>query len=490
MGSRTATPAVDSFLALGRNQTMRPAHSSTSVSSMRVASRRRMLATTVGMGGLSLPAILALQAAAKDAPAQGTRRHAKSLIIVYLWGGMSHIDSLDPKPEAPREVRGEFQPISTATPGIAICEHLPLLARHTEKMAIIRSIFHDDSAHGRGMYWNLTGHAPPTSGGISPKSTDWPTLAAMVSKLRPAASDVPPAVRLPYPMVDGVLQAGEYGGWLGVEHTPIIMRPSRGEEFAGVSPSLGAEVLRFGELDGHRLAERHGLLSCMDRLSCTDRPLGLPSDFSGFSHFHALAKEMMLGSAVKTACDLDREDPRILESYGNHLGGQSMLQARRLTEAGVPVVQVCCAAGNLNGGVGDMWDTHGDNFNRLKTRLLPVLDRGLSALLQDLEDRGTLDDTLVAVLTDFGRSPQVNGIAGREHYPGCYSVLLAGGGIRGGQVFGSSDATGSRPLTDPCGPPDIHATIFTALGLSPRAELRDHLGRPMVATDGRVLPLL
>lgn len=485
-------PAMAASLALRRNQTMRPAAASTPARSIRVTSRRRMLATTVGMGGMSLPALLALQAAAKDAPAQaqGMRRPAKSLIIVYLWGGMSHIDSFDPKPEAPREVRGEFQPISTATPGIALCEHLPLLARHTEKMAIIRSIFHDDSAHGRGMYWNLTGHAPPTSGGLTPKSTDWPTLAAMISKLKPAPADVPPAVRLPYPMADGVLQAGEYGGWLGVEHTPIIMRPSRGEEFAGVSPSPGADVLRLGDVDGPRIAERHRLFSHLDRLSCTDRPLGLPSDFAGFNHFQALAKEMMLGSAVKTACDLDREDPRILESYGNHLGGQSMLLGRRLTEAGVPVVQVCCAAGNLNGGVGDMWDTHGDNFNRLKTRLLPVLDRGLSALLQDLEDRGTLDDTLVAVLTDFGRSPQINGIAGREHYPGCYSVLLAGGGIRGGQVFGSSDATGSRPLSDPCGPPDIHATIFSALGLSPRAELRDHLGRPLVATDGRVLPLL
>jgi len=469
---------------------MRPANAIPFAADMPIVSRRQMLATAVGISGLSLPAMLALQAAAKDAQASGHRRPAKSLIIVYLWGGMSHIDSLDPKPEAPREVRGEFQPISTATPGIALCDHLSLHAAHTEKMAIIRSMFHDDSAHGRGMYWNLTGHAPPTSGGLSPKSTDWPTLAAMVSKLKPPPSDVPPAVRLPYPMVDGVMQAGEYGGWLGVEHTPIIMRPSRGEEFGGVSPSMGVEVLRSGELDSSRIAERHGLLSHLDRLSRMDRPIGLTSDFAGFDHFHALAKEMLLGSAVKTACDLDREDPRVLESYGNHIGGQSMLLARRLTEAGVPVVQVCCAAGNLNGGVGDMWDTHADNFNRLKTRLLPVLDRGLSALLQDLEDRGTLDDTLVAVLTDFGRSPQVNGIAGRDHYPGCYSVLLAGGGIRGGQVFGSSDATGSRPHSDPCGPADIHATIFQALGLSPRAELRDHLGRPMSATDGRVLPLL
>ncbi len=176
--------------------------------------------------------------------------------------------------------------------------------------------------------------------------------------------------------------------------------------------------------------------------------------------------------------------------YGKHLGGRSMLLARRLTEAGVPVVQVCCAAGDLNGGAGDMWDTHGDNFNRLKNRLLPVFDQGAAALLQDLENRGSLDQTLVVMLTDFGRTPRINGGAGRDHYPNVYSVALAGGGVRGGQVYGSSDNHGAFPRTQPCGPADIHATIFQALGLSPRAELRDPLGRPFPATDGRVLPLL
>ena len=166
-----------------------------------------------------------------------------------------------------------------------------------------------------------------------------------------------------------------------------------------------------------------------------------------------------------------------------------MLLARRLTEAGVPIVQVCCAAGDLNGAVGDMWDTHGDNFNRLKNRLLPVLDHAMSALLQDLANRGTLDETLVVMLTDFGRTPRINGGAGRDHYPSVYSIALAGGGIRGGQVYGSSDTLGAFPRTQPCGPADVHATIFHALGISPRAELRDPLGRPMPVSDGEVLPL-
>jgi len=171
------------------------------------------------------------------------------------------------------------------------------------------------------------------------------------------------------------------------------------------------------------------------------------------------------------------------------LGGHSMLLARRLTEAGVPIVQVCCAAGDLNGGSGDMWDTHGDNFNRLKKRLLPVFDRGASALVNDLGQRGTLDETLVVFLTEFGRTPQINSGAGRDHYPSVYSVALAGGGIQGGQVYGSSDSQGAYPKTKPCGPPDLHATIFRSLGISPRAEIHDMLGRPFPVSNGSVLPL-
>ena len=443
-------------------------------------SRRRLLATSVGTAGLPLAEFLRL----RSCRAAGVGGSARSLIIVYLWGGLSHIDSLDPKPDAPAEVRGPFRPLATATPGIQFTEHLPLLARHTEKLAIVRSIHHDDSAHGRGMYWNLTGHKPPRAGNIPPLSNDWPSIAAMIARLRSPAADVPPAVRIPYPLVDnGTLQAGEYGGWLGVKYDPIIMRPEGGEPFAGVSRSLGAETFSLAAADLPRIARREALRSRLERGP------GRPDDFAGFSHFQSLARDILLGSAVRDAYDLDREDEGVRAAYGDHLGGRSMLLARRLTEAGVPVVQVCCAAGDLNGGQGDMWDTHGDNFNRLEKRLLPVFDRSLSALLADLADRGTLGETLVAVLTDFGRTPRINGGAGRDHYPGVYSVLLAGGGIRGGQVYGSSDGLGAHPKDHPCGPPDIHATIFHALGLDPRAELIDPLGRVFPATDGRVLPL-
>src|SRR5205823_1141528 len=217
--------------------------------------------------------------------------------------------------------------------------------------------------------------------------------------------------------------------------------------------------------------------------------IGVSSGDENFSHFRNLAQDILFGSAVNDAYNLEKEDPKVRESYGNHLGGQSMLLARRLTEAGVPIVQVCCAAGDLNGGQGDMWDTHADNFNRLKNRLLPVFDRGASALLEDLASRGTLDETLVVFLTDFGRTPRINAAAGRDHYPSVYSIALAGGGIRGGQVYGSSDRMGAFPQTQPTGPADLHATIFHALGISPQAHIIDLSGRPVPISDGQVLPL-
>jgi len=448
-----------------------------------VVSRRRLLASA-GIGGLSLPAFLRLQSAAAG-PGTASAGTAKSCIIIYCWGGMSHLESWDLKPEAPVEFRGTFAPIATATPGIQISEHMPLLARQTGKLAIIRSIHHDDSAHGRGMYWNFTGHRPPRAGNIAPDRNDWPSLAAMISRFRAAPRGVPSAVRVPYPMVDNnTLQAGEYGGWLGVKYDPIVIRTPGGEPFGGVSRSLGSESLSLGEVDGGRAATRSDLLATLEK------PISQPADFESFHHFRSLAQDILFGSAVREAYNLDKEDAKVRQSYGNHIGGRSMLLARRLVEAGVPVVQVCCAAGDLNGGSGDMWDTHSDNFNRLKDRLLPVFDRGTSALLEDLHNRGTLDQTLVVMLTDFGRTPRINGAAGRDHYPNVYSVALAGGGVRGGQVYGSSDARGAFPKTQPCGPPDIHATVFQALGIPPRAELRDLLGRPFPISDGTVLPII
>ena len=448
-------------------------------------SRRRMLGTSVGLLGVGLPAWLQITKSASAAP-QAPR--SKSCILLYCWGGMSHHEVFDPKPEAHVEVRGSFSPIETATPGILVGEHTPLLARHTNKLAIIRSMHHNQSAHGRGMYWNMTGHEPPPipAGNIAPTGNHWPSLAAMVSKFRSSPRGVPRAVRLPYPMVDnGTLQAGEYGGWMGIKYDPIVIRTPAGKSWKGVSRTLGSEVLDLGrDVDLKRINSRQKLLQALEQ------PLSEKSDFNRFEHFRQLAADMMLSSGVKDAYDLESEDAKVRESYGDHLGGQSMLLARRLIEAGVPIVQVLCSAGDLNGGAGDMWDTHGNNFNRLKNDLLPPFDRGASALFADLESRGMLDDTLVVIFTEFGRTPKINGAAGRDHYPNVYSVALAGAGIQGGQVYGSSDSNGAFPRTKPATPADLHATIFRALGISPRAEIHDMLNRPFAVSDGEVLPLL
>lgn len=294
--------------------------------------RRRMLATSAGLlGGMSLSSFLGLRAQAADplSPAP-----AKRCIILYCWGGMSHHETWDPKPQAPVEIRGEFQPIQTVTPGIEIGEHMPKLARHTDKLAILRSMHHNDSAHGRGMYWNLTGHQPPRVGNIAPERADWPTLAAMIAKFRNAPLGVPPAVRLPYPMVDNnTLQAGEYGGWLGARYDPIVMRPESGDPWGGVSRSLGSEVLELKSVDQDRVAARARLLSSLETT------ISPRVDFESFDHFRNLAREILLGSAVRDAYDLEQEDARTRESYGSHLCGKSVLLARRLTEAGVSVVR-------------------------------------------------------------------------------------------------------------------------------------------------------
>ena len=393
--------------------------------------RRSILRTAVGTLGISLPAFLRARFLGQAGAATHGGR-AKSCIVLYCWGGMSHHETWDPKPHAPPEIRGEFRPIQTSTPGIHIGEHMPLLSHQTHRLAIIRSMHHNSSAHGKGMYWNLTGHAPPqaaTAVNLPPSRHDWPSLPAMISKFRDSPRGVPRAVRLPYPLVDNsTLQAGEYGGWLGVGFDPIVMRTPGGTEYGGVSRSLGSAVLKLSnDIDTTRLAARRSLLEDLEK------PLGSDVDFYTHEHFRQLASDMLMTSDVKQAYDLEKENPHVRESYGGHICGRSMLLARRLAEAGVPIVTVCCAAGDLNGSVGDHWDTHGDNFNRLKNTMLPVFDRGAAALLNDLAERGSLDETLVVVLTEFGRTPRINGGAGRDHYPGVYSVALAGGGIGGGQ---------------------------------------------------------
>ena len=448
-------------------------------------SRRKLLRVAAGgLAGLSLADHLALQAATKGTATGG---QAKSCIVLFCWGGMSHIDTLDPKPRAPANVRGQFKPVSTTTTGIHFTEHLPLLSKQTGHLAVVRSIHHDSTAHGKGMYWNLTGHRPAqfnTGANLPPSRDDWPSLPVMVSQFRKTKKGLPNAVRLPYPLVDnGTLQAGEYAGWMGSAHNPIVIRTPKGKPFGGVSRDLGSPVLNIADKGRDRLQGRRKLLQSVENA------IGRSANSQSYGRFREKAFDMLVTPEVSRAFDLDREPKKTHDAYGTHICGQSVLLARRLIEAGVPIVTVCCAAGDLNGSKGDHWDTHAKNFSRLKNDMLPPFDRAASALLADLHQSGRLDETLVVMMGDFGRTPKINRSAGRDHYPFSYSVALAGGGIAGGQVYGSSDKIGAHPHTRACKPNDLHATIFKAMGIPTDALLYDRLKRPHRITDGEPLPL-
>jgi Protein of unknown function (DUF1501) len=456
----------------------------------RSCSRRRWLRRCgVGLLGLSLPNYLALRGhATQPAVAGAGFGRARACIVLYCWGGVSQLDTWDPKPEAPAEVRGEFQPIATAVAGVRFGEHMPRLAQQMNRLAVIRSLHHQCTAHGKSMYWNRTGHAPPEPDNptnLPPSVNDWPTLGAQVAKKRRAKHGIPAAVQIPYPLVDnGTLQAGDNNpGWLGNAYAPLVLRPNRGTPYAGVSRDPGGSQFRLPEdVDATRLHARRHLSQRLERLPADT------ADVRGWTRFQEQAADLLCNPRIQRTLDLDQEPARVRGRYGEHLCGQSLLLARRLVESGVPLVTVICSAGDLNGGAGDNWDTHGDNFPRLKNALLPPLDQGSAALLDDLADRGLLETTLVVCMTEFGRSPRIMG-TGRDHYPFCYSAAFAGGGIRGGQVYGRSDSQGARPLDFACGPGDVHATILHALGIPLDSVLLDVQGRPRAISDGRPLPL-
>lgn len=453
-------------------------------------SRRQWLRVGAGAMGLALPELLSLRRT--GAVTSGGAGKAKSCIVLYCWGGMSHLDTWDLKPEAPAEVRGEFAPIATAVPGIQLSEHMPLFARLTDRSAIIRSMHHNSTFHGRGMYWNLTGHPSPNSEqftNLPPSSTDWPNLGSMIAWLCRAPADMPPFVQMPYFLVDNkTRQAGDTAGWLGQKFDAVFVRPGGGKPYGGVSPQLGNMCVEpINGMDASRFQQRGDLAGA---LATQGRPLAQTDHVRAYDGFRQMAIDMLTSPKVRGAFNVENEPPSVRDAYGDHICGRSALLARRLVEQGVPAITVVCAAGDLNGASGDHWDTHGDNFNRLKRDLLPPLERASSALVNDLSDRGLLDQTLVVWLTEFGRTPKISASnAGRDHFPFCYSVALAGGGVQGGQVYGRSDRIGAAPLDQPCGPADLHATIFHALGIPPETRVVDNLGRSLPLSDGRVLPV-
>lgn len=445
-------------------------------------SRRQVLhagsisALGLGLGDLQLRSALA-QESGQNLP----KKPAKACIFLFMWGGPSQLETFDLKPDAPLEVRGEFNPISTKVPGIQICEHFTQLASLTDKLAIIRSLTHDDPAHLSSGHATLTGQLAPVlkSDADPPSAKDSPHLGALLSKFRTNANGLPAFVAMPWkafhPAAPGGEAPGQHGGWLGPEYDGMLLAGDLND------PNWHPQGLTLpADISIRRLESRVELLKMLDAQRATlQRSLGASSYAS-----HQLRAMDMIGSAnVRSAFDLSLESDATRERYGRNIHGQCVLMARRLVEHGVPLVSV-----NWHNDGKNFWDTHGDNFNRLKKDLIPPADRALSALLSDLDERGLLDETIVAWVGEFGRKPQITANnAGREHWPFCYSGILAGGGIRRGVVYGSSDKHAAYPASDPVTPQDFATTILHAMGLPTQTSLLDRENRPHRITSGRVL---
>jgi hypothetical protein len=434
------------------------------------------------------------------APTGGNFARAKSCIFIYLFGGPSHIDIWDMKPDAPPEIRGEFKAQATSLPGIRITEHLPRLARLANQYALIRSLTHGDNTHGSAGHRMMTGHQPRTVGEVPPAPDDFPHYGAVLARLRPPARNAPAFVQLPQVIATSTnIVPGQNAGLLGRALDPFrLERPSDGS-LTFTPPFSG---LPAGVSSG-RFQQRRRLVEQLD----SDGLLAANANATQMSKLYGKAYDFLDSPEAARAFRLEHEPAKVRERYGMNVFGQSVLLARRLVEAGAGVVTVCWPdrteeAAFINNGVRDsvpvaLWDMHGHKvgntpiFPSLRDQALPALDLASSALLEDLTARGLLDQTLVVWTGEFGRSPQINGDAGRDHYGNVFSAMLAGGGIRGGQTYGTSDKHGAFPADNPVSPADFAATLYHCLGVAPDAEITDRLGRPLRVVEGRpITPLL
>lgn len=452
--------------------------------STRLSRRNLLQAGTLSALGLGFGDLQSLRAQAESFTAAPPRKPAKACIFLFMWGGPSQLETFDMKPDAPAEVRGDFHPIATKVPGIQICEHFGQLAKMTDKLAIVRSLTHDDPAHLSSGHATLTGHLAPVvkSDADPPSAKDSPHLGSLLSKLRPGSSGIPSFVSMPWkafhPAAPGGEAPGQHGGWLGSAYDGLLLKGNPNDDHwrpqaLSLPASMGLDHLEsrvelMRKLDAQR-ARLHESLST-----------------ASFANHQTRALEMLSSSKVRRAFELSEESHSTRERYGRNIHGQCVLLARRLVEHGVPMVSV-----NWHNDGKNFWDTHGNNFNRLKNDLIPPADLALSALLQDLDERGLLDETLVVWVGEFGRRPEIStNNAGREHWPFCYSGLLAGGGIQPGAVYGASDKHAAYPIANPVSPQDFATTILYALGIPTESVLVDQENRPHRITSGKVLHAL
>ena len=434
----------------------------------------------LGLLGLNMPRILNAESLAS---AGKIKARAKSVIFLFQWGGPSHIDMFDMKPDAPEGIRGPHKPISSKADGIQVSEHLPKLAKVMDKVTLIRSMHHTMKNHNSAGYYALTGHAPPTDDQRLRDSLDlFPGYGSVVDRFAPLRGEMPTAISYPHVVSDGSITPGQHASFLGKAHDPlVVLQDPNARNFALPELSL-PEGIPF-----ERMQARRELQKLVDQQA---RLLDISAQARGLDSYYERAIGMLQSPKLREAFNLSAEPENVREAYGRSTYGQSCLLARRLVEAGTKFVTVYFAPGiggrsMTEGG----WDTHGfDNtrmFPIIENFHLPITEQTLPTLLTDLDERGLLDTTLVVWMGEFGRTPNINKNVSRDHWPQCYTTLLAGGGVKRGFVYGASDKTASYPAENPVRPDDLAATIYHALGIDPHTEMRTMSDRPVLAADGK-----
>ena len=454
---------------------------------------------SIGLLGLGMNHVTGLHSLASENQVSLPNRRVKGVIYIFLSGGLGQHDSFDPKPDAPENIRGEFAPIETKTPGVCVCEHLPMLAARSHQWALVRSLTHPYNEHSAGHHVMLTGRTPLPVGfdGNRPKPTDFPSIASVVTRVVPTRNNLPPAAVLPEKLihVTGRTLPGQFAGEMGPKFEPWFIEASQYRDtkyIHGAFPEYGFQRqqgrmnppdYRFEapklELAAHMLRNQfQSRLQLLESIQKQRNSLDQSADVLEFDRHRQTAVSMLLEGGVHRALDVHAADAKEQDRYGRNSFGWSLLMARQLIEAGVSLVQV-------NLGNDESWDTHEAAFGNLKNFLLPPTDRAVSALIDDLAERGMLDDVLIVMAGEFGRTPKVftfpgaeTKLPGRDHWGAVQSVFFAGGGIRGGTVIGSSDSLGAYPKSDAQTPENMAATIYEALGLPATISWKDVLDRP------------
>ncbi len=449
----------------------------------RLLSRRSILrAGGLGLFGMTLPKLIFAEEAARNPKLVAK---AKSVIFLFQWGGPSHLETFDMKPNAPSGIKGFHKPMSSNVDGIQVNSLLPKTSKVMDKVTLIRSVHHTMKNHNSAGYYALTGHAPPSDDQRLKDTPDlFPAYTSVLDRMMPAAGEVPTSVHLPYVISDGTQTPGQFASFLGKTHDPFVVTQDPN------SPSFALPELSLPEgVSYERLSARREMQKMIDSQS---RLLDYSAAAQGLDGYYEKALAMLHSTQMREAFDLSKESQTTRDAYGRTSYGQSCLLARRLVEAGVKFVTVTFSDGiggrtTVDGG----WDTHGfDNtrmFPIIEGRHLPITEQTLPTLLIDLEERGLLDETLVVWVGEFGRTPRVNKALSRDHWPFCYTALLAGGGTKKGFVYGASDKNGEHPADKPVTPDDLAATMYQLMGVDPQTEVHDQANRPVPLSYGKTI---